>query len=107
MLIRNLVDNAVRYTPEGGKVAVRITRDGERISLSVSDSGPGIPPEERSAVLRRFHRLEQAGQPGSGLGLAIVARIAELHGARLWLDSSPMTKGLNIGVQFATRCTAS
>lgn len=107
VLIRNLVDNAVRYTPEGGKVAVRITRDGERISLSVSDSGPGIPPEERSAVLRRFHRLEQAGQPGSGLGLAIVARIAELHGARLWLDSSPMTKGLNIGVQFATRCTAS
>ena len=106
VLIRNLVDNAVRYTPEGGKVAVGITRDGERISLSVSDSGPGIPPEERSAVLRRFHRLEQAGQPGSGLGLAIVARIAELHGARLWLDSSPMTKGLNIGVQFATRCTA-
>ena len=107
VLIRNLIDNAVRYTPEGGKVAVRITRDGERISLSISDSGPGIPPEERSTVLRRFHRLEQAGQPGSGLGLAIVARIAELHGARLWLDSSPMTKGLNIGVQFATRCTAS
>jgi two-component system sensor histidine kinase QseC len=106
VLIRNLVDNAVRYTPPGGKVAVRITRDGERLSLSVNDSGPGIPPEERSAVLRRFHRLDQGGQPGSGLGLAIVARIAELHGARLWLDSSSMTKGLNIGVQFATHCSA-
>lgn len=107
VLIRNLVDNAVRYTPPGGRVAVRISRDDERLSLSVCDSGPGIPAPERNAVLRRFHRLEQAGQPGSGLGLAIVARIAELHGARLWLDSSPMTKGLNIGVQFATRCAAS
>lgn len=107
VLVRNLVDNAVRYTPEGGQVAVRITRDTDRLTLSVSDSGPGIPPEERATVLQRFHRLNQAEQPGSGLGLAIVARIAELHGARLWLDSSPMTKGLNIGVQFATRCAAS
>lgn len=107
VLIRNLVDNAVRYTPEGGQVAVRIARDDGRLTLSVCDSGPGIPEQERNAVLRRFHRLERAGQPGSGLGLAIVARIAELHGARLWLDNSPMTKGLNIGVQFATRCAAS
>lgn len=104
VLIRNLVDNAVRYTPEGGRVSVRITRDGDSLTLSVSDSGPGIPPEERTAVLQRFHRLNQTEQPGSGLGLAIVARIAELHGAQLYLDSDPMTKGLNIGVQFATRC---
>lgn len=102
VLIRNLVDNAVRYTPEGGKVAVRITGEDGHLTFSVSDSGPGIPEAERNAVLRRFHRLDQAGQPGSGLGLAIVARIAELHGARLWLDSAPMTKGLDIGVQFAT-----
>jgi two-component system sensor histidine kinase QseC len=104
VLIRNLVDNAVRYTPEGGQVSVRITRDGDKLTLSVSDSGPGIPPEERSTVLQRFHRLHQTGQPGSGLGLAIVARIAELHRAQLYLDSAPMTKGLHIGVQFATRC---
>ncbi|MCG2578027.1 ATP-binding protein [Dechloromonas sp. XY25] len=100
VLIRNLVDNAVRYTPEGGQVVVRIERHDNGLKLSVSDSGPGIPPEERHAVLQRFHRLDQGGQPGSGLGLAIVARIAELHGARLCLDTSPMTKGLDIGVQF-------
>lgn len=106
VLIRNLVDNAVRYTPEGGQVSVRIRRDADKLTLSVSDSGPGIPPEARATVLQRFHRLNQAEQPGSGLGLAIVARIAELHGAQLYLDSTPMTKGLNIGVQFTTRCAA-
>ena len=83
VLIRNLVDNAVRYTPEGGRVQVAIGERDGRPQLRVSDSGPGIPAEERDAVLRRFHRLQQGNQPGSGLGLAIVLRIAELHGARL------------------------
>ena len=107
VLIRNLVDNAVRYTPEGGQVRVAIHRNGSQIELSVSDSGPGIPVEERESVFRRFHRLNQGSQPGSGLGLAIVARIAELHGATFCLDTSPITKGLDVGVQFAARCTAS
>ncbi|HLO61885.1 MAG TPA: ATP-binding protein [Azonexus sp.] len=106
VLIRNLVDNAVRYTPEGGKVMVRIARHGDGLKLSVSDSGPGIPPEERHAVLQRFHRLDTGGQPGSGLGLAIVARITELHGGQLCLDTSPMTKGLDIGVQFPAHASA-
>jgi two-component system sensor histidine kinase QseC len=106
VLIRNLVDNAVRYTPEGGTVIVRIERQNDHLTLAVSDSGPGIPPEQRSAVLQRFHRLDQGGQPGSGLGLAIVARIAELHAAQLCLDTSPMTNGLDIRVQFAAHCTA-
>lgn len=106
VLIRNLVDNAVRYTPEGGTVTVRIERQNGRLTLAVSDSGPGIPAAQRSAVLQRFHRLDQGGQPGSGLGLAIVARIAELHAAQLYLGTSPMTKGLDIRVQFAAPCTA-
>lgn len=106
VLVRNLVDNAVRYTPEGGTVIVRIERQNDHLVLAVSDSGPGIPMEQRSAVLQRFHRLDQGGQPGSGLGLAIVARIAELHAAQLCLDTSPMTKGLDIRVQFAGPCTA-
>eukprot|EP00825_Cyclidium_porcatum_P037253 TRINITY_DN4076_c0_g1_i5.p1 TRINITY_DN4076_c0_g1~~TRINITY_DN4076_c0_g1_i5.p1 ORF type:complete len:444 (-),score=76.67 TRINITY_DN4076_c0_g1_i5:83-1414(-) len=58
VLIRNLVDNAVRYTPEGGQVRVAIHRNGSHIELSVSDSGPGIPVEERESVFRRFHRLK-------------------------------------------------
>ncbi len=103
VLIRNLVDNALRYTPEGGQIRVGLARLEGGCRLSVSDSGPGIPPAERQAVLRRFHRLHQGIQPGSGLGLAIVARIAELHGADLQLDASTITKGLDVGVQFPAR----
>lgn len=106
VLIRNLVDNAVRYTPEGGQVRVIIRRNGSHVEFSVNDSGPGIPSEERESALRRFNRLNRGDQPGSGLGLAIVARIAELHGATLCLDTSSITKGLYVGVQFAARCTA-
>ena len=100
VLIRNLVDNAIRYTPEHGRVRIGLAKNSQRIELSVNDSGPGIPAEEREAVLRRFHRLDPGGQPGSGLGLAIVARIAELHGARLELGESSMTNGLAVAVQF-------
>lgn len=103
VLIRNLVDNAVRYTPEGGRIRVGISRSGNECQLAVSDSGPGIPPEARELVLRRFHRLDHGQQAGSGLGLAIVARIAELHGAKLRLDESYMPKGLMVGVQFPIR----
>ena len=98
VLIRNLVDNAVRYTPYGGCVRVAVTCSGTNCVLSVTDSGPGIPLSERSDVLRRFHRLDQSGQPGSGLGLAIVARIAELHGAGLALDDADHGKGLAVTV---------
>ncbi|MBT9520934.1 MAG: sensor histidine kinase N-terminal domain-containing protein [Dechloromonas sp.] len=103
VLIRNLVDNAVRYTPEGGQVRVDVTRKKAFVTLSVADSGPGIPLEERESVLRRFHRLNQGNQPGSGLGLAIVARITELHGATLKLDTSITPKGLLVTVQFPAR----
>ncbi|UCV21458.1 ATP-binding protein [Ferribacterium limneticum] len=103
VLIRNLVDNAVRYTPEGGQVRVDVTRKKAFVTLSVADSGPGIPLEERESVLRRFHRLNQGNQPGSGLGLAIVARITELHGATLKLDTSITPKGLLVTVQFPVR----
>jgi len=102
VLIRNLVDNAIRYTPSGGQIRVAITRQNDQCQLCVSDSGPGIPPEEREAVLRRFHRLNHADQPGSGLGLAIVVRIAELHGARLELaEASP--SGLMVSVLWKRR----
>lgn len=87
ILVRNLVDNAVRYTPTGGKVRVNLScqRGQGQVQLVVVDSGPGIPPEILARGLRRFQRLHGAEQPGSGLGLAIVARIAELHGARFSL----------------------
>lgn len=103
VLIRNLVDNAVRYTPEGGRVRVALADSDGRCELTVSDSGPGIPAAERESVLRRFHRLDQGGQPGSGLGLAIVARIAELHGARLELAETENGCGLKATVRWPRR----
>lgn len=103
VLIRNLVDNAVRYTPAGGQVRVELKATDGACRLTVSDSGPGIPAAERAAVLRRFHRLDHDSQPGSGLGLAIVARIAELHGAQLELAETDSGNGLKIAVQWARR----
>ena len=103
VLMRNLIDNAIRYTPEHGSIRVSIRRQDAQIVFAVEDSGPGIPVAERAAVLRRFHRLHPAKQPGSGLGLAIVGRIAELHSASLHLDSATLSQGLNVTVQFRPR----
>jgi signal transduction histidine kinase len=83
-----LVDNAVRYTPRGGRAGVRGLGTADGAAISVCDTGPGIPPEERTRVLERFHRgtaAQASGQPGSGLGLAIVKAIADAHGASLSL----------------------
>jgi two-component system sensor histidine kinase QseC len=105
-LIRNLVDNAIRYTPLDGTVRVRVSRATGHCRLCVSDSGPGITPADRDAVLRRFHRLDQGSQPGSGLGLAIVARIAELHGADLDLAAGENAQGLHVTVTWPAAARA-
>jgi len=100
VLIRNLVDNAIRYTPAGGLLRVAVAAKDQHCRLTVSDSGPGIPAGQRNAVLRRFHRLDQGTQPGSGLGLAIVDRIAELHGAQLELSDGANAHGLEVTVAW-------
>ncbi len=99
-LLSNLVDNAVRYTPAGGRVDVGIAVDGDGVALSVRDSGPGIPPAEHARVFDRFYRAPgSADLPGSGLGLAIVKRIAERHGATVALGPGlPGRVGLGLGV---------
>lgn len=97
VLIRNLIDNAIRYTPTGGSLRVQVAVANGQSRLSVSDSGPGIPAGDREAVLRRFHRLNRGEHPtGSGLGLAIVARIAELHGADLEFAAGENAQGLQV-----------
>jgi two-component system OmpR family sensor kinase len=99
-LARNLVDNAIRYTPAGGRIELSVFVDSARPTLEVKDTGPGIPPEERERVFDRFYRLPGAGTQGSGLGLAIVRQIAEAHRAEVSLGEADHGKGLRVTVRF-------
>ena len=101
-LLRNLVDNAVRYTPAGGRVdvAVEEANDTRGARLTVSDDGAGIPPAERERVFDRFYRRAGTAPAGSGLGLSIVKTIAESHGASISLAEGPSGKGLTVTVSF-------
>lgn len=98
-LVRNLVDNAVRYTPPGGTVQVRCWCAAQRAILEVSDTGPGIPAAEKQRVFDRFYRRAAAQADGTGLGLAIVKAIAERHGARIDLGEAP-GGGLRVALSF-------
>jgi two-component system sensor histidine kinase TctE len=88
-MLSNLIDNALRYTPAGGSVTVRVRQDGELAILEVEDTGPGIAPAERAHVFERFYRILGSAAPGSGLGLAIVREIAQQHGAEVELFNNP------------------
>lgn len=101
VLLRNLLDNAVRYSPPHGQVRVRMMEEaGGAVGLEILDQGPGIPAAERARVLERFYRVVGSGESGSGLGLSIVARIAQLHQARLDLDDNPEGGGLRVALHF-------
>jgi two-component system OmpR family sensor kinase len=99
ILLANLVDNALRYTPPGGSVEVRVGPDGDQARIEVADSGPGIPEEERERVFDRFYRGRQAPSGGSGLGLAIVRQVVTLHGGSITLGKSP-SGGLLVSARF-------
>jgi signal transduction histidine kinase len=101
-LVRNLVDNALRHAPAGGRVQVRAAKNGQGAVLEVTDSGPGIPAADRERVFDRFYRRATSPQGGSGLGLAIVKAIADRHGARVGLADAP-GGGLQATVDFARR----
>lgn len=97
--LANLLDNAVKYTPAGGRIVLTLTAAENGPRLTVADSGPGIRPEERERVLQRFVRLDASrGTPGSGLGLSLVAAVAKLHDVTLELgDNCP---GLKVTLDF-------
>lgn len=100
ILMRNLLDNAIKYTPVGGTVNLAIRgKDGQTL-LTVDDSGPGIAAEDRQRVLDRFYRVAGTEGSGSGLGLAIVKTIADLHQATLSIDRSESLGGLRATVTF-------
>ncbi|WP_371307900.1 sensor histidine kinase [Azospirillum sp. TSA2s] len=87
--IGNLVDNAVKFTPSGGRITVRAFHGTKGPGVSVTDTGPGIPMEEREAVQRRFYRAEKSRHtPGTGLGLSLVAAVSRLHGLALSIDDA-------------------
>ena len=101
VLVRNLVDNALRYSPPGGQVEITLAASPAGPQLTVDDSGPGIPEAERERVFERFVRGAASTEtPGSGLGLAIVRSIARRHGASVALGSSPLG-GLRVSLQFS------
>ncbi len=100
ILFGNLVENALRYTPTGGRVDVQIQSMGSEAVLTVSDTGPGIPAAERARVFDRFYRGAGASAPGSGLGLAIVKRIADRHRASIRLEDVEPGQGLRVIVRW-------
>lgn len=117
LLLRNLLDNAIRYTPDGGQVSVKVyeghvaettvyesqTPKNTGTVLEITDTGPGISPAEREQVQKRFYRIAGSGEEGSGLGLSIVQRIATLHGATLELQDRPQGHGLLVKVIWPSK----
>jgi two-component system sensor histidine kinase TctE len=99
-LLYNLLDNAIRYTQEGGRVTVATKVSADGVALIVEDNGPGVPVAERDKIFDRFHRVVGSEQEGSGLGLAIVQEIAKLHGASISLTDASPDGGLKITVLF-------
>lgn len=99
-MIGNLLDNAIRYTPPGGTVTLRVSYEEGGAVLRVEDNGPGIPEEQRGQVFERFYRILGSGQVGSGLGLAIVREVANLHEARVSLGAGMEGKGTLVTVNF-------
>ncbi|MES2289769.1 MAG: HAMP domain-containing sensor histidine kinase [Pseudomonadota bacterium] len=109
MLI-NLIENAMEHTPPGSKIGVEVHDAGKRLTISVSDDGPGIPPDARASVLRRFTRLDSSRtSKGHGLGLTLVGAIARLHGGTLVLDdvtADSAKPGLRVSIIFSRHDTA-
>jgi signal transduction histidine kinase len=97
--LTNLLDNAVKYTPTGGRIVVTLERTEDVARIRVADSGPGVPAADRDRVLQRFTRLDQArSQPGNGLGLALVNAVTTQHHGRLSLaDNAP---GLAVTIEI-------
>lgn len=99
VMLRNLLDNAFRYTPDGGRLRVEVASDGREVRIDVDDSGPGLPAEARERVFDRFHRELGSGATGSGLGLSIVRSVLARHGGTIQLRDSGLG-GLGVTVRL-------
>lgn len=100
ILLRNLVDNAIRYSPDHTRVRIGLRRSGHHVTLEVVDQGPGIAAELRDRLGQRFQRLGRADASGTGLGLSIAQRIAQLHGTQLQFADGDDGRGLRVHIRF-------
>ena len=100
ILLRNLLDNAIRYSPPESAVTVTLALDNDRPTLTIADQGPGLTPEQQNNVWQRFYRVLGSEQSGSGLGLSIVKRIADIHNAEITTGPGSESQGLCITVRF-------
>jgi two-component system sensor histidine kinase QseC len=106
VLVRNLVDNALRYSPQAARVRIGLLQKNERFVLSVEDSGPGLPESDRRRLGERFFRVSGNGESGSGLGWSIVKRIAAAHGFELKIEASVDLGGLAVRVMGPSQQSA-
>jgi two-component system, OmpR family, sensor kinase len=96
VMIRNLVDNAIRYSPDGGRIDVSVFHDQGQLALMIEDTGPGIAEEDLEAVFEPFHRGDRSGSDGTGLGLSIVRRIVDNYQAAIRLDNVAASGGTGL-----------
>ena len=106
ILIGNLLDNALRYTPPGGRVAVRCRRVAAAVQLQVQDNGPGVTEEDRPRIFDRFYRVAGSNERGSGIGLSLVARIAQSHAAAIEIHEGLDGGGFGVTVVFPAHVSA-
>lgn len=103
ILLRNLVDNAVRYSFEGSRVRVEVLGVAGGARVAIADQGPGIATGERAKLGQRFYRVLGTGRSGSGLGLSIAHRIAAIHSSALAFETPENGKGLRVTITFPRR----
>jgi two-component system phosphate regulon sensor histidine kinase PhoR len=102
-IVSNILSNAIKFTLSGGSVSVRTSGAGDEVRITITDTGPGIPPEDLERVFERFYRSPAESLrviPGTGLGLPIVKALVERHGGRMTLDSDHVLGGTTVCVIF-------
>jgi signal transduction histidine kinase len=103
-VLLNLIGNAIKFT-DAGEVRVTVKAVNGHFSVSVADTGPGIPEQERTRIFEQFHQVDSSStkaKGGTGLGLAIAKQIAEMHGGRIWVEST-LGKGSTFHMELPTR----
>jgi signal transduction histidine kinase len=100
--VANLLDNAIRHAPDGGTVTLDVDQRSDGTAITVTDDGPGAPPEERDRMIQRFAQGDPGRRGGAGLGLAIVASVAAAHDGSLELADAPSGRGLAVTIRLPT-----